>query len=278
MKISVITTLKNRANLLEYGLSALMELNNSSFISEILIGDGGSDDNLDEVLTKISKRYNVKIINYIIDRKNSKYNHVYNCPALEYNFLVKQTKNELIIKIDPEFVIITPSFIDNLLYEYSINKNILYIPLPHHCNEFEFSNINDIKQKYQNFEYSTHINKSGVENGSIISPYYSMGFSKESFVNLGGIDMRFVEGIGSEDDHFLDQWIRKYGRNSIISTIKDEGIHLWHGEWGKGVPSELNELVIKNRNLRSNLNNTFPNNEDFNTIIFPGIQQIIYYK
>jgi hypothetical protein len=278
MKISVITTLKNRANLLEYGLSALMELNNSSLIDEILIGDGGSEDNLDEVLTKISNKYKVKIINYIIDRKNSKYNHVYNCPALEYNFLVKKAKNELIIKIDPEFVIITPDFINNLISEYYLNQNILYIPLPHHCYEFDFKSTNDIREKYKNFEYYTHIRKEEIEQGFSISPYYGSGFSKESFVNLGGIEMNFVEGIGSEDDHFIDQWIRKYGRSSIISTIKDEGIHLWHGEWGKNVPSELNDLVSKNRDLRHNLHNSFPNNGDFNTIIFPGIQQIIYYK
>ena len=80
--------------------------------------------------------------------------------------------------------------------------------------------------------------------------------------------MRFVEGIGSEDDHFFDQWERKYGKESVISTTEEKCVHLWHGIWGKEVPAEFSDLVMKNRILRDELKEVYPNNGDFNSVKF----------
>jgi glycosyltransferase involved in cell wall biosynthesis len=71
-------------------------------IEEILVADGGSDDELDEILIN----YFPTVTKYNLDRTKSNYNHIANCPAWEYNFLVSKAKNDIIIKIDPEVIVI----------------------------------------------------------------------------------------------------------------------------------------------------------------------------
>jgi glycosyltransferase involved in cell wall biosynthesis len=261
--ISVILTIKNRAHLLKWSLQSLIwVLNKHHLIDEILVADGGSDDELDEILIN----YFPTVTKYNLDRTKSNYNHIANCPAWEYNFLVSKAKNDIIIKIDPEVCFITPTFIERglaLLNEY---KNAMLIPFCYHCYEFPIKNLEDIKENYLKHYYQTHLNEIAVDRGECRLVYYAAMFRKQSFIDLGGIDMRFVEGIGSEDDHFLDQWERKYGLGSIVSTTEEKCVHLWHGEWAKSVPSEFSDLVLKNRILRENLKWTYPNNGNFNSI------------
>lgn len=261
--ISVILTIKNRAHLLKWSLQSLVwNLNKSGLISEILIADGGSNDELDEILAG----YYPTVKKYILDRTKSNYNHVSNCPAWEYNFLVNKAANDIIIKIDPEVCIITPTFIERGLALLEQYEHAMFIPFCYHCYEFPINKLEDIKENYLNFYYQTHLNEAAVEKGECRLVYYAAMFKKQSFIDLGGIDMRFVEGIGSEDDHFLDQWERKYGLGSIVSTTQEKCVHLWHGEWGKAVPSEFSPLILKNRILREELKWIYPNNGNFNTI------------
>jgi glycosyltransferase involved in cell wall biosynthesis len=261
--ISVILTIKNRAHLLKWSLQSLIwNLNRFDLISEILIADGGSTDDLDEVING----YYPNVKKWTLDRTTSPYNHVSNCPSWEYNFLVSKATNDVIIKIDPEVCIITSTFIERglaLLEEY---KDAMLIPFCYHCWEFPIGKLADIKENYLNHYYETHLKEAEVNRGECRLVYYAAMFRRQSFIDLGGIDMRFVEGIGSEDDHFLDQWERKYGNGSIISTTEEKCVHLWHGEWGHKVPSEHAPLIMKNRILRDNLKWIYPNDGDFNKI------------
>lgn len=260
--ISVILTIKNRADLLKWSLKSLMNLDRNYLIDEILIGDGGSEDNLDEVISN----YYPLTKYYKLDRKQSGYNHVSNCPAWEYNVLVNKAKNDIIIKIDPEVCIITPTFIERGLGLLDQYEHAMLLPFCYHCFEFPIKDITDIRDNYRSYYYQTHLTEQGVKDGTCRLIYYAGMFKKSSFIELGGIDMRFVEGIGSEDDHFLDQWERKYGMGSVFSTTYEKCVHLWHGEWGRGVPSEFSYLVMKNRQLREDLRFTYPNNGDFNSV------------
>jgi hypothetical protein len=272
--VSVILTLKNRAHLLKWGLEGLLQLDNHHLITEVNIADGGSTDDLDKVIEEYSKHFTIN--KYTINRNDSSYNHVYNCPALEYNFLVNVSTNKVILKIDPEFTFITSGF---LLRSVELLKTVPYafiMPFPYHTYEFKINNIEDIKNKYREYYYQTHLTEQGVNNGYCRLVYYGCCFNKEHYINLGGIDMGFVEGIGSEDDHFLDQWQKKYGNHSVLSTTEEKGVHLWHGEWGKSVPSHLNFLVSKNRQLREQLNSSYPNKGEFTTINFPKYKLTTY--
>lgn len=265
--ISVITTLKNRADLLKWGLEGLCHLEDNNLITEINIADGGSTDNLEEVINEYKSFF--KINKYTINRNDSIYNHKFNCPSLEYNFLVEKCSNDIIIKIDPEFVFLTPTFIKRGLSVLEQNESAFFMPFPYHTYDFEYNNIDDIKNNYLDHYYQTHLTEAGVEAGNCRLVYYGCMFNKKYFKDLGGIDVRFVEGIGSEDDHFFDQWERKYGIGSVLSTTMEKGVHLWHGEWAKAVPDHLQEHVTVNRKLRNSLNNTYPNNGDFSSVTLP---------
>jgi hypothetical protein len=272
--ISVILTIKNRAHLLKWGFEGLLQLNSHHLINEINIADGLSEDNLDDVLKEYSKYF--KINKFIFDRSKSIYNHKFNCPSLEYNFLVSKCSNNTIIKIDPEFVFITPAFLERSLELLKEHPYAFIIPFPYHTTEFSINSIKDIKNNYKQYYYQTHLTEDGVNNNYCRLVYYGCIFNKSSYTDLGGIDVRFVEGIGSEDDHFLDQWERKYGMGSVLSTTDEKGIHLWHGEWGRQVPTELNYFVEKNSNLREQLKFIYPNNGDFYSIKFPSCKLITY--
>lgn len=266
--------MKNRAHLLKWGLEGILQLNSNNLITEINIVDGESTDNLDSLLKEYSKYF--KINKYTLNRNKSIYNHKFNCPALEYNFLVSKCNNEFIIKIDPEFVFITPTFLERSLELLKSHPYAFIIPFPYHTYEFNINNIDDIKNNYKNYYYQTHLTEQGVDGGYCRLVYYGCMFTKTYFNNLGGIDIRFVEGIGAEDDHFLDQWERKYGLGSVLSTTEEKGVHLWHGEWGKSVPQHLNMFIEKNRDLRNQLSNCYPNNEDINSVIYPEYNLVTY--
>ena len=269
--ISVILTIKNRAHLLKWALESLVELNHTSqggkfhLIDEILIADGGSNDNLKEIIQNYSSYFD-RIALFNLDRSKSPYNHVNNCPAWEYNFLVSKAKNDIIIKIDPEVCIITPTFIEKGLEILKTNQDAIFMPFCYHNYDYYINSLDDIKKNYLDYYYQTHLTEQGVNNGVCRLIYYACMFRKQSYIDLGGIDMRFVEGIGSEDDHFFDQWERKYGKESVISTTEEKCVHLWHGIWGKEVPAEFSDLVMKNRILRDELKEVYPNNGDFNSV------------
>lgn len=258
--ISLITTLKNRADLLEYGLESILLQdfwkNNPTEKLEINIGDGGSTDDLDSLLLNISKRSEIQCINkYIIDRQKSKHHHIFNCPAEEYNILVKLSSSSLIIKIDPEIVVLDESFISKANAIVS-NSHSIVIPFPIHCYDFELKSISNIKNNYPSNVYRTHIT---LENMHKEIVYYCCMFKKEDYLNLGGVDERFINGIGSEDLHFLDAWRKKYGSETVVPLADYHCLHLWHGEWGNGVPSRFMPWVALNESLRNILKNEYPN-------------------
>jgi glycosyltransferase involved in cell wall biosynthesis len=264
-KITVISTLKNRAGLLPYGLAGILE-QEGDFEIEILIGDGGSTDNLDQVLSYFMDKFSV-VRKILIDRKKSPYNHPFNCPAWEYNVLVDHADSEYIVKIDPEFVLITPGFIQKAYNILSNGTPAMVMPFPHHVEDFPFTTIEDIKERYQKYEYQTHIRPETCQQNNV---YYGCMFRKKDFIELGGIDMRFLQGIGSEDDHMMDQWRRKYGTDKVMTLEDEHGVHLYHGEWGRGhIPQQLHPYIHLNAQLRKLLHNTYPNNGNFGNIKMP---------
>ena len=259
--LSVITTLKNRADLLYYGLSSIIRqtaFHNILSKIEINIGDGGSSDNIDDVLESISYHNRVVINKWVIDRNRSSYKHILNCPAEEYNILVKLSKYDYILKIDPEFVLINRNFLSKALSVLGQHPNYIVMPFPYHCYEFPFDNLEDIDNNFKNYVYRTHITRDNARTRNI---YYGAIFKKDAFIKLGGIDERFVErGVGFEDDHFLQQWRRRYGDDSTFTLYEHEGVHLWHGGVTTNpVSPNIKTLIEANVNLGKQLANTYPN-------------------
>ena len=266
--LSVITTLKNRADLLYYGLSSIIRqtaFHNILSKIEINIGDGGSSDNIDDVLESISYHNRVVINKWVIDRNRSSYKHILNCPAEEYNILVKLSKYDYILKIDPEFVIITPDFVGRAISQLQTGQPKLIMPLPHHVYDFDYKSLDDIKNNYEKYEYKTHITSGTAHDTNV---YYGCMFPKNAFIKLGGIDIRFLKFIGSEDGHFIERWKRTYGPN-VHTFIDCHGVHLWHGRWGKALPRYLKNDIEMGAKLKKKLMGRNPNNGDLSSVRFP---------
>jgi hypothetical protein len=263
--ISVIATLNNRAKLLNFGLWGIYSQHHCSGPIDVHIADGGSCDGLDNYLCDWSYKFET-VTKYTIDRNKSYYRHYYNCPALEYNFLVSRARYPFILKIDPELVLITPDFISKSMETLQKNHKAFTMPLPFHTYKFDFKTLYDIKIKYQDFIYPTHINAS---NAKQVNVYYACMFIKATFMELGGIDMRFVNHIGSEDNHFLERWRKKHGDHNVITFISENGVHLWHGRWGREAPHYALEDIKAGASLHKKLKRVDPNNGKFHTVIFP---------
>jgi hypothetical protein len=256
--ISLITTLKNRAHLLKWGLTGIFcqdfWFNNPEERLEINVGDSGSNDGLDGLLQEVSENRIVeRVRKYTIDRSKSVYNHPFNCPAEEYNILVKLASYDTILKIDPEVVLIRPSFITEA-YKIIQERPAIVMPFTYHLNEFSFDNIDQIFKYWEEHVYPTHITKENAQDRGI---YYGALFSRNNYKILGGVDERFITNIGYEDDVFLQQCRRKYGYENTPTLVDYSAVHLYHGP--TTVPQHLSQFVEQNVQLGKLLRNEWPN-------------------
>jgi glycosyltransferase involved in cell wall biosynthesis len=273
MKVSIICWIYNRAHLLQYSLQSLRNQLIGMQV-EVNIADDGSTDNLDQVLRDFSYIDGWEIIKYDTSHYKEVFDNRFNCPAAYYNALVAVSSSPYIIKIDPEFVFITNGFVTkglDFLHGVRPPRPALLMPLPHHVGEFEFNNIEDIQQNWREHEYPTHINRNTAPYSNV---YYGCVFNRQAYIDLGGIDLRFGSGIGSEDDHFLDQWRRRYREQNVITLLEEEGLHMWHSGFSAGVPKELYHHVDRNAYLRTALANTYPNNGHFYSIVYPDLPYV----
>jgi hypothetical protein len=269
VKISLISGIYNRAQLLRYSLEALTQQKGMQDLEvEYHVGDEGSDDGLDDLLQDTSEQYGWTIFRYDMRSLNQTFRRSHNCPAAKYNLLVALSDGDIVVKFDPEFCFLTKTFIWDSLGLLDRAPNCMVMPLPHHTYEFPLVSVEQIRQDYADHEYTTHISGDTARHNNV---YYGCMFSRKAFLDLGGIDVRFMEGIGSEDDHLLDQWRRRYGPDSVHTLLEEHGVHLWHGEWGKSVPAHLAGWVDKNAALRKSLSGTYPNNGDFWSIKYPEV-------
>lgn len=276
--ISLLSSIKNRAHLLEYSLQSIAEQDivaSREVNIEYNIGDSRSDDHLDEVLEHFSGTYGWVINKLDNTMLNNAYKPKFNCPAAKYNALVAVCNSEYVVKFDPEFVFITPSFFNEAMDVIREQGPRMVMPLPHHVHEFDYQSVEGIRQNFKQYKYDTHINEHTAKGKNV---YYGCMFRRSAYLDLGGIDIRFLGGIGSEDDHLMQQWRRKYGDVSVVTLLHHAGVHLWHGEWGKRVPQNLFEWVHKNGKLKKELSNTYPNNGDFDSIKYPPFTGVRWEK
>ena len=268
MRISIFTRIYNRAHLLKYSLRALKWQIDDDIEVDLHVADSDSTDGLDDLLAARSRDYGWKITKYQTRSFKQHFQHSHNCPAAHYNAMVAVCEAPFIIKIDPEFVFITDGFVRKSLDLLAGGAPKIIMPLPHHVHEFEHNSLEDIRKDWERHEYPTHIN---AQTASHCNVYYGCMFNRKAYLDLGGIDIRFGGGIGSEDDHFLDQWRRKYGRDHVITLLEEHGLHMWHGGFSAGVPQHLYHHVNYNASLRRSLSSTYPNGGNFHSVNYPNM-------
>lgn len=269
--ISVIISIYNRAHLLKWCLEAIHRQDFYQNI-EINILDDGSTDNLDSILAEYSNKFEL-INKYILNRDDEKVKfRRFNCPAEAYNILVKLSKYNVIYKTDPECVILDPLFLRNSVTRIVQNPTMFILPFTSHCYDFEINAFFDIENNYKKFVYPTHITRDTVDYYNV---YYQAVFSKPYYIKLGGVDERFMDGIGSEDDHFLYQWRKHYGTSSVLTLLDAKCVHLYHGGMASGpsgVPSELHKWVMRNANLYKMIKEETPNQHNTWGTLYSNIE------
>jgi hypothetical protein len=257
--LSVMTWISNRAHLFRWCLEALKEQDfmlAHNLDTEINVLDDGSTDGLEALLENASYFFGT-VNKWTWDKNATAVPRRFNCPAEPYNILVKLCSHEFILKTDPEMVLLDKQFLSRAT-AWALDRPAIVMPFPYHCYEFDIGTLDDIRRGYKQHHYPTHITEQNAKYEMI---YYMALFKKQDYLSLGGIEERFSDGIGSEDNHFLAWWRKEYGMDNFI-PLKSPAVHLWHGGMASGpmgVPQHLYSWVNANASLRENLHNTKPN-------------------
>ena len=114
-------------------------------------------------------------------------------PAARFNSMIKHVaSNPYIIKIDPEIVIKNAWVVSEIATSLEIDSNRMYNARTHFTEGNDwYSNFDEIISNYENHY---HFAEGGPFSRSKF--YFCSGFSRNKFVELGGIDELFTIAVG----------------------------------------------------------------------------------
>lgn len=239
-KISIIYTLKNRSRLLVYSLASIDEQDFDNDDIEICILDGQSQDNLLAIIDRWSDKF---IFRFAQADRNFSYIPVKsNCPANEINLNTKYlASNDIIIKLDPEIVLMDGWLLQEIVDGIIQDPNRTYNARAHFIEgDSWYMDLQDILRDYHKHY---HFAEGGPFSRS--KYYFCCGFSKEKFIELGGVDELFCNGAGYDDDGFREMWKNRFGEYE--KEISAQAIHLFHGN--SGATSSLEAVNLRTFNM-----------------------------
>jgi glycosyltransferase involved in cell wall biosynthesis len=221
MNISICMTLRNRADLLQWNLKSISKQDYDHSKIEICILDGGSRDKLVNLVDQYSDEFTFRFA--VEDRSKSYLPIVSNAPAASLNCTIKyMATNDYVIKTDPEIVFKDPWIVSEIVDNLQNDDSKMYNARCFFTNEDGwYHSYDDIVRD--------HFKHSLVAEGGIFSRskfYFLSGFSRNKFIEVGGIDEIFGLGVGYEDTCFRETWKNRFG--SYEEEIIGNGIHLWH--------------------------------------------------
>jgi hypothetical protein len=212
--ISICITLKDRADYLDIRLHDLQFQNYDLKKVEICIADGGSSDNIKEVIEKWHKKfYQIKFS--FCDREVLPFKIASNCPACDRNSMIcNMASFEKVIVTDPEVLFTNV----NQLQSVSLDLNNKIVMLHHRCIRF----AEGVKYNYKGDFYA--LNKHNTVGRVFNFGGFCLAFNKSEFIRNGGFDERYALGFAGEDSYFVWWW--KYNRKTQFG--KHLVGHLWH--------------------------------------------------
>ena len=219
--ISIVMTLKNRANLLKYCLEAISRQEYDLSKIEICILDGGSTDSLWSIVDRYSDVFTFRLCE--ADRLKSYLPIVSNFPGVEINLGAKYlSRYDKIIKIDPEVVIKDEWLLSEVNELLDKDDSRMYNSRTHFTAGEFYSSLDDIIKSYEkHYHYA--------ENGPFTRSRYwfCSSFSRSKFLELRGVEELFGFGTGYDDDGLRTSWKNRYGNYEYEITA--QSIHLDHG-------------------------------------------------
>jgi len=237
--ISYCMTLKNRANLLDNHLDNLKEQTFPTQEIQLCISDGGSSDNVRDVILKHSDAFG-RVLFCTSDRSALPFVIPSNNPTCDKNALVASLASDgIVILTDPEVCWTRRESISDLVSQLSTTRHWASIPT-------YIGNSGHIGLGYIDINSSMH---KGVYSGC----GFCLCFHKEMFVERRGFEERFVMGYACDDVYFCDSW-----RRDLSEVVTDERVfHHWHDD--KHLLKKNQQLLEHNLVVARELNGSMPN-------------------
>lgn len=221
-KVSLIYTIKNRANLFKYALESITRQDYNLKDLEVCLSDAGSTDNLLSLIDRYSEVLTFKYGH--TDKKKSYVPMLAYNPSADYNLLAKYVaSHNYVIKVDPEIVMKDPWVISEIVENLEKDDTRMYNARCHFTQgDGWYVDYDDIIRDH---EKHYHFAEGGPFTRSKF--YFCSGWSKERFIEMGGVDEMFCNGVGYDDTCFREHWKNYYGQYE--KEITGQVIHLWHG-------------------------------------------------
>jgi glycosyltransferase involved in cell wall biosynthesis len=222
MKFSIIISIRNRAHLLKYCLESISRQDYPANDIEICIGDVRSTDNLLSLIDRYSEVFTFKYLQFDM-QKTVLAKRSYN-PVSRFNSMIRHVvSNPYVIKTDPEVVLKDEWIISEIAEGLKANDKRMYNARTHFTEGDEW--FGDYDSIMSGYEKHYHYAEGGPFSRSKF--YFCSGFSRNKFIELGGIDELFSLVVGYEDTCFREHWKNHYGEYE--KEITGQAIHLWHG-------------------------------------------------
>lgn len=223
--ISIIIPIKNRSNLLKYGLNSFLHQKNKNF--EIVISDQGSRDNLKEVIQEYrGKGLNIKC--FIVDNNRCSWTHNdpssegFYCECVAVNVAVKKCSGNIVVLTQPE-IIFADSNID-IIYnnsKYILNEVNMY-PHVREISIIEIVDYNiDVLRLIPSCSYDLC-----CDGRWSLGSSFMWAISKSLFLRIGGMNEEYMAGTASNDCEFG----ARLELNGVTGFLNNDflGVHVTH--------------------------------------------------
>lgn len=245
MKYSFIIPVRNRANLLRFGLKSISSLNYEKKDFEVIIIDQMSNDHIEKVIEEFIGKINIRYIQ--VDYSQTNYhsqNGFYN-PGQAQNIGASKAQGDFLILTSPEIIHHSENLknldkIDNLenqfIYGNVLEKDLKEVFWDSEC---DFSQIHKIMPNDLSEVLCDWKNK-----GILVSVYYIGVIFKELFRIMGGIDSNYMYGVAYEDEDFGNRVVAVRNITSNCN-YKIFGIHLKHSREYLGSTNPFENKFLK---------------------------------
>jgi hypothetical protein len=189
---------------------------------EICVSDGGSTDNLMNLIDRYSEVVTFKYARQ--DMTKEYIPTIANCPASCFNAAIRWMPSyEYVIKTDPEVLMRDPWVLSEMMQELEKDDTRMYNCRTHFTEGDDW--MTDYDEILSKYERHYHYAEGGPFSRS--KYYFCSAFSKARFEELRGIDEIFSSGVGYDDDGLRSMWKNRYGQ--LEKELSGQAIHLWHG-------------------------------------------------
>lgn len=202
--ISIVYPIKNRRVLFQNTLDSIKRYKNKiDFDFEILLLDSGSNDNIEEIIPTWKKEFDIKYIKYTYPNLDG-----FHSPAFAINLGFQLAKFDSVILGFSEILHVTDVIVQFKKY---IGRNVL-------AKVYDLDEKNNRSRILYSSDLISRRDNPGL--------YFLAMYNKKEFLYIGGIDEKFMRGIGYEDKDFGIRFRRAHFKYNIDDNIIGE--HQWH--------------------------------------------------